>query len=105
MFEDKDLINKKFFFLIYLAQFVGYMKVAEIPIPEDGSEDDETDRVHQYGKISGKLIAIIGGSCYKNPICRALLRVHTGVQWAYSYLEFLIKRFKLKGEQQLGKQL
>ena len=102
MFDDKDPITWKFFFRIYLAQFMGYIEVIEMPIPEDESEEECAERINQYGKINGKLIAMIGGSCYKNPICRNLLRGYTGHQWAYYYLEFLMKRFKPKGEQRLG---
>ena len=81
-FDDKDPITWKFFFLVYLAQFVGYVKVVEIPIPENESQEEYAERTHHYGKINGKLIAMIGGSCYKNLICRAPLRGYTGFQWA-----------------------
>ena len=87
--------------MIYLAQFVGYIEVVEIPIAENKSDDEYAEQIHQYRKINGKLIAMIGESCYRNPICRALLRGYNGVQWAYYHLEFLMKRFKPKGEQRL----
>ena len=74
-----------------------------MPIPEDESENDQIESIHQYGKINGKLIRIIGGSCNRNPICRTLLRGYTGVEWTYYYLEFPMKRFKPKGEQRLGR--
>ena len=85
-----------------MAQFVGYIEVIEIPIPEDESENDYTKRIRQYGKINGKLIAMIDGSRYKNPNCRNLQHEYTGHQWAYYYLEFPIQRFKPKGERRLG---
>ena len=88
--------------MIYLAQFVGYIEVVEMPIPEYESDEEYAERIHQYGKINGKLRAMIGRSCYRNPICRTLLRGYNGVQSAYYYLEFLIKRFKPKGEQRLA---
>ena len=66
MFDDKDPITWRFFFLIYLAQFVGYIEVIEMPIPEDESEDDYAERIRQYGKINRRLMAMIGGSCYIN---------------------------------------
>ena len=44
---------------------------------------------------------MIGGSCYTNPFYRVLLRGYRGVQSAYYYLEFLMKRFRSKGEQRL----
>ena len=66
---SKDPIAWRFFFLIYLAQFVRYIEVIEMPISEDESEDDYAERTRQYGKINGKLKAMIDESCYKNPIC------------------------------------
>ena len=39
-FDDKDPISWKFYFLIYLAQFVGNIEVIDMPIPENESEDD-----------------------------------------------------------------
>ena len=45
MFNDNDPITWRFFFLIYLAQFVVYIEVIEIPIPEDESEDDYAERI------------------------------------------------------------
>ena len=48
------------------------------------------------------LLVIVGKSCNRNPICRTPLWGYTGVQWAYYYLEFLIMRFKPKGEKRLG---
>ena len=98
MFNDKDPITWRFFFLIYLAQFVECTEVVEMSIPEDESDDDYAEIICQYGKINGKLIAMIGGSCYKNSFCRNLLRGYTGYQWAYYYCKFLMKRFKPKGE-------
>ena len=68
MFDDKDPITCKFFFLNYLTQFVGYIEVVEMSILEDESEEDYAERTRQRGETNGKLIAIIGGSCYKNPI-------------------------------------
>ena len=73
-----------------------------MPRREDESKDDYAERIRQYGKINGRLIAMIGGSCYKNQICRNLLRGYTGHQWANYNIEFLIKRFKPKREQRLG---
>ena len=67
MFDDNDPITWRFFFLFYLAQFVGYIEIIEMPIPEDESEDDNAEIIRQYGKINGRLIAMIGGSFYKNP--------------------------------------
>ena len=58
MFDDKDPITWKFFFRIYLAQFMGYIEVIEMPIPEDESEEECAERINQYGKINGKLIAM-----------------------------------------------
>ena len=98
LMNDKDPITWKFFFLIYLAQFIGYIKIVQITIPEDESEEGQTEKTHQYEMINGKLIPMFGESCNKNPICRALLRVYTGVQWAYYNLEFLMKKFKPQGE-------
>ena len=63
---------------LQLAQFVGYIKVVEMLIPEDESENDYTERIRQYGKINGTLVAMISWSCYKNPICQNLLRGYTG---------------------------
>ena len=59
MFDDNDPITWKFFFVIYLAQFV---KVEKMPIPEIESDEEYAERIRQYGKINGKLIAMIGGS-------------------------------------------
>ena len=58
-------------------------------------------RIHRNGMINGKLIAMIGGSCNRNPICLTLLREYTGVQWYY-YFELLMKRFKPKREKRFG---
>ena len=54
--------------MIYLAQFVAYIEVVEMYIPENESDEQYAERIHQYGKINGKLIATIGGSSYRNPI-------------------------------------
>ena len=48
---------------------MGYIEVVEMPIPEDESEDDYAERIRQYGKINERLVEMIGGSCYKIPIC------------------------------------
>ena len=47
MFDDKDPMTWKFFFLIYLAQFVGYIEAILMPIPEVESEDDYAERIRQ----------------------------------------------------------
>ena len=88
--------------MIYLAQIVGYIEVIEMPIPENESDEKYAERIHQFGKINRKLIAMIGGSCYRNPTCRTLLREYNGVQWAHYCLELLMKWLKPKGKQRLG---
>ena len=76
----------------------------EMPIPEDKSENDYAKRIRQHGKINGKLIAMIGGSCYKNHFCRNLLRGYTGHQCVGILMEqntliCLINYLQLKSNQ------
>ena len=56
MFDDKFPIIWIFFFLIYWAQFVGYIEVVDMPIPEDKSEDGYAEKIRQYGKLNGRLL-------------------------------------------------
>ena len=81
-----------------------YIEVVEMPIPENETDKEHAERTNpSVWKDKWKAhIAMIGGSCCRNPICQTLLWEYTGVQWAYYYLEFLMKRFKPKGEQRLG---
>ena len=51
MFNEKDPITWKFFLMIYFAQFVGYIEVVEVPIPESELDKECAERIYQYGKI------------------------------------------------------
>ena len=59
IFDENDPTTWKFYFLIYFAQFFGYREVVEMPIPNTENEDANSERVQQFGKINGKLIAVL----------------------------------------------
>ena len=48
------------FLLMYLAQFMGYIKVIEMKIPDNETEEGGTEKIVRYEEINWKLIAIIG---------------------------------------------
>ena len=101
-FDDKDPQAWLFYLRYYLLQEPLYETVLDMQRPPDEDQDQYDERIRQYGKINGKLLSIIMGAVSKNKLARDVMLNYEGKKWALDLVEYLMRRFLMKGQH--GKQ-